>query len=140
MECTKQQYENLVIDEQLYYHIAYEYNSHSPQKGKFSILDLNNTIDNRKVSEPAVQQAAAADFKDITTEYFTIKVPAVWKASMEVDEYSLLLNLNDEDGAPTGSVQMLALESQLYPSMDSDRYKQVIHRDEKNGQTTRPGG
>ena len=135
LECTKQQYDNLIIDEKLQYHIAYEYNSHSPQKGKLIILDLNNTIDNRTVSKP-VQQVTPADFKDISTDYFTIKVPSGWSASMEVDKYSLILNLNNEDEAPVGSVQMLALGAKLYPTMDSDLYKQVIHKNEKNGQTT----
>lgn len=47
LECTDQQYDNVVIDDQLQYHIAYEYNSHSPQKGKLITLDFDNTIDNR---------------------------------------------------------------------------------------------
>ncbi len=54
LECTKQQYENIVIDKQLQYHVAYEFNSHSPQKGKIIIFDLNNTIDNRAGSEPTI--------------------------------------------------------------------------------------
>ncbi len=87
-------------------------------------------------SEPAIQQVAEEDFKVISTDYFTIKVPAGWSATTEKDEYSLLLNLNDEAGAPAGSVQMLAQGAKLYPSVDSDMYKQVIHRDEKSDQKT----
>ena len=85
-------------------------------------------------SEPDVQQVAAADFEVISTDYFTIKVPSEWTATTEKDEYSLILNLNDDTGAPAGSVQLLAQGAKLYPSVDSDSYKQVIHRDKENGQ------
>ncbi|MBK5261532.1 MAG: hypothetical protein JJE17_03025 [Peptostreptococcaceae bacterium] len=48
LECTKQQYDQVVIDELLQYHIAYEYNSHSPDEGNLSLFNPNETIDNRQ--------------------------------------------------------------------------------------------
>ena len=48
LECTKDDYEKIIIDKNLAYGISYKWSTLSPNKGKLLYINFNDVIDNRR--------------------------------------------------------------------------------------------